>query len=78
MKQLFAVISIDPKGTEGLCLLNTPYGPQLAVTGDDRLLGMYLEAVKRGQRDGEVPAHLKIAVAQFSRTSTNIIFEEEQ
>lgn len=65
---LWAVMSRDKKGNEGICAINTSIGPQVAVTGEKRLLDLYVDTVKRGK--DEVPNDLEIVIAEFKRTET--------
>lgn len=66
--KLWAILSVDSRGNEGICAINTPIGPQVAVTGEKKILEIYLEAIKQGM--GEVKtAKLEIVIAEYTRTS---------
>lgn len=69
---LWAVLSVDSKGREGICAINTPIGPQVAVTGEKRLLAMYVEQIRMGLNEAMI-ADKKIVLAEFSRTGTKAI-----
>lgn len=71
--KLYAVLSVDAQGREGLCAVNTPIGPQVAVTADQKLLNMYVEAIKIGQRQAEVPPGMKIIIAEYDRIDRDIV-----
>lgn len=66
---LWAVLSRDSDGNEGLCAINTPIGPQVAITGSERVLELYLEAIKGGEAEAKA-AKKQIVVGTFSRTAT--------
>lgn len=69
--KLWAILSIDKNGNEGICGINTPIGPQIAVTGEKRILDIYLEQVHSGQAKKElVEAGMKIVVAEYTRSNT--------
>ncbi len=69
--KLWAVLSVDSRGFEGLCAINTPIGPQVAVTGDEKILRLYIETIMRGQAAGELKdSGMRIVVAEYSRSST--------
>jgi hypothetical protein len=69
--KLYAIISVDQKGNEGLVALNTPHmGPQLAVTGDTKILKYYKEIVRSGFVESKA-AGMVIKVAEFTRTQTS-------
>jgi uncharacterized alpha/beta hydrolase family protein len=70
-EKMWAILSVDKKGNEGICMLQTPFGPQIAVTGADGNLQAMLEMVKT--MDARQEAHnagLRIVVGEFTRTST--------
>lgn len=66
---LWAILSVDEKGNEGICVLNTPIGPKVAVTGEKRLLEHYVHMIKNADRN-EVPQNFKIVVAEYHRATT--------
>lgn len=67
IKTLWAILSVDKNGNEGLCLLNVPeVGPQLAVTGSERILQVYKDCALRGMGEAKA-AGLEIVVAEFTR-----------
>lgn len=66
---LWAILSQDKNGNEGICALNGPLGPQVAVTGEKRILQMYLEEIMRGQ-DQANAFKMKIILAEYKRTKS--------
>lgn len=67
--KLWALLSVDKNGNEGICALNTPIGPQVAVTGETRLLEIFIKETKNGHEEAK-QANVKIVVAEFTRTGT--------
>lgn len=62
---LWAVLSVDSKGNEGICAIHTPIGPQVAVTGEKKILDIYLDVLtgnKEAQQNGR-----KLIVGAFLR-----------
>lgn len=70
-KKLWAIISVDRKGNEGICMLAGPFGPQLAVTGDKKLLETMKGMIQTMEARKEChDAGLRVVVAEYSRTDT--------
>lgn len=69
--KLWAIMSVDLLGNEGMCMISTQYGPQLAVTGSESLLELFLKDINTDQGRGEAKeAGLKIVIGEFTRTKT--------
>lgn len=70
--KLYALISVSKTGDEGICMLDLPeVGPQLAVTGDLKLLAALMKVA--GSTEARIEAHnqgYKIKVAEYKRTDT--------
>ncbi len=69
--KLWAILSVDSRGNEGIVAINTSIGPQVAVTGERRILEIYLKEIRRGM--DEVPQNLKIVLAEYSRGKSESI-----
>jgi hypothetical protein len=68
---LYALISVDARGNEGICAINTPIGPQVAITGEKRVLDIFIKSVSTPSSRAEAKsAGKRIVVAEFSRKST--------
>jgi hypothetical protein len=64
--KMWGILSVDKKGNEGFVAMNTSIGPQLAVTGSEKVLEMYKNAARQGFHEARA-AGVKIVVAQFAR-----------
>lgn len=76
---LWAVLSVDRNGNEGICLISGPHGPVLAVTGDESILKIYKDTVS--SMDALTEAHaagLKIVIGEYQRVNTTSIMEIEK
>lgn len=68
--KLWALLSIDEKGNEGIIGLNGPAGPMQAITGSKTVLLMMKDAVlKTGQDLGDK----KIVLAEYTRTNSEML-----
>lgn len=73
--KLYAVLSVDKRGFEGLVVLNIPmFGPQLAVTGDEKNLDHFVQIAKAAMSEAQ-DAGLKIVIGEFQRTKTTELDE---
>lgn len=73
---LWAVLSQDEKGREGICAINTPIGPQVAITGEKRMLELYVDILSSDDAATEArKSKMKIIVAEFKRTSERVVLE---
>lgn len=69
--KFWAILSVDKKGNEGICMLSGPFGPQLAVTGSKKNLEEMRKQID--QMDARMEAHtfgVKIVIAEYTRTGT--------
>lgn len=63
---LWAILSVDAEGNEGICVIDIPgFGPRVAVTGEPKHFEMLREAAKSAKH--EVPKGMKIVAARFNR-----------
>lgn len=75
--KIWAVLSVDKNGNEGICAINTPIGPQVAVTGEKFILDMYLKEITKG-KDEARNAQVSIVLAEFTRTKSRAIFDKSK
>lgn len=69
--KLWAILSVDKNGNEGICAINTPIGPQVAITGEQKLLDMYIDVISKESAKRELSeTNLKIVIAEYSRSKT--------
>lgn len=70
--KLYALISVDKNGNEGIVMMNMPMaGPQVAVTGDQEILDHYVKVASTMETRMQVHnAGLKIVIGEFVRTET--------
>lgn len=66
---LWALLSIDKNGNEGIVALNTPIGPQVAVTGEERMMAIYIEAAVVGRAEAN-NSGMRIVIGEFKRIRT--------
>lgn len=68
--KLFAILSVDRDGNEGICMLNMPgIGPVLGVIGDENNLATLKNVARKGI-DEAWSEGLKIVIGEFMRTDT--------
>lgn len=67
--KLYAILSRDEKGAEGIVVMHIPgLGPRVAVTGDPDHAKFLREAARSA--DDEVPKGLSVVFATFDRVTT--------
>lgn len=67
--KLWALLSIDPQGNEGIVAMNTPIGPQVGITMEPRILEIYKQTARDGFNEAKA-AGVKLVVAEFVRAGT--------
>lgn len=68
--KLWAILSVDEKGNEGIIGLNGPAGPVQAITGSKTVLLMMRDAVLKTDQPLEGK---KIVLAEYTRTNTEML-----
>lgn len=68
--KLWAILSVDRKGNEGICQLNLPIvGPTVAITGSFKILQVYKDFIKTEQSLKEAMAQdVTMRIGEFTRT----------
>ena len=70
-EKVWAILSRDKDGNEGICLMQGPFGPTLAVTGEEKNL-IYLKSVATSMeaRTEVHSAGMNLVVGEFQRVGT--------
>lgn len=75
--KVWALLSRDTDGNEGICMLNGPVGPVLAVTGTLDVLEMYKRQISTDQAKAEIlEAGVSVVVGEFTRTGTEALDDD--
>ena len=74
-EKLWAILSRDKNGNEGICVLDVPgFGPTAAVTMDERRRDTYeLICSKPSAQHEMAKAGLVAVVAEFTRAGTRVL-----
>ena len=68
---LYAIMSRDKKGNEGICVFGSPIGALVMVTGEEKNLENFLAMAKEDNAAKQAyGSGLEIVLAEFTRTKT--------
>jgi hypothetical protein len=69
-KKLWAILSVDAQGNEGIIAVDGPVGPMQAVTGSEIVRQHLLQAVADAHMEGVSFPGKRLVLAEFERTKT--------
>lgn len=70
--KLWAILSVDKVGNEGICVINVPVlGLQVAVTSSPKVLEYYKKEISHPAAMAEVESvGMRIVIGEFTRSET--------